>query len=217
MLNHDPQVLAKEPQAMKCVSDHVNYGIWLKPAGMLCQGTKWSDHTVATQVAGRITGKHCHLVHRLDRAACGLLLIAYTKNALRNLAALFENRQVNKTYRATVHGRFTLDLPLSINSPVEGRSAQTTVQQVSEDEHDNRSVLTVSIDSGRKHQIRRHLAEIGYPIVGDRLYGGPENQETPPADLQLVACHLGFKCPFTAQAVSVSINADEALAWESTA
>jgi len=211
ILNFDEQVLAKKPQAMHCVSDHVNYGIWHKPAGMLCQGSKWSDHTVATQVAGKISGKHCHLVHRLDRAACGLLLIAYTKNALRSLAALFEKRQVSKTYQATVFGCLTQELPLQIDAPIDGRAALTTVQEANSDSARNRSVLLLSIDSGRKHQIRRHLAGLGHPIVGDRLYGQQNDNQVSAVDLQLVACRLGFTCPYTSEKVSVSIDAKAAL------
>ncbi|MFK7858432.1 MAG: RluA family pseudouridine synthase [Granulosicoccus sp.] len=208
ILNYDPGLLAKDAQAMHCVSDHVNYGIWFKPAGMHCQGSKWSDHTVATQVAEGIKGKHCYLVHRLDRAASGLLLIAYTKNALRNLAAMFEKRLVIKTYQATIEGDFNHPLPLVLDAPIEGRTALTIVNHVSKDASIDCSVLTLSIESGRKHQIRRHLAELRHPIIGDRLYGQPRDNSGVQSDLQLLASHLEFKCPFTARKVSVTINAD---------
>lgn len=214
MLNHDSAVLAKTPLPMHCVSDHVNYGIWFKPSGMLCQGSKWSDHTVATQVAATVVGKHCHLVHRLDRAACGLMVIAYTKNALRNLAALFEKRQVSKRYQATVAGEVTVELPLILDAPIDGKSALTTIQQVNCDVQNHRSMVTVSIDSGRKHQIRRHLAQLGHPIIGDRLYGHQLELENSSINLQLVACHLSFICPFTTETVSVSIDADSALSGD---
>lgn len=216
ILNYDPAVLSKAPQPMHCLSDHVNYGIWFKPAGMLCQGSKWSDHTVATQVAAGITGKHCYLVHRLDKAACGLLLIAYTQNALRSLAVMFEKRLVSKTYQATVTGNMCAELPMTVDNPIDGKAASTTVLKVEFDTEHNRSVLTLSIDSGRKHQIRRHLAELGYPIVGDRLYGHQKDNESPASDLQLVACQLGFKCPFTTDAVSVTIDANSALSGSSS-
>ena len=57
----------------------------------------------------------------------------------------------------------------------------------------NTSVLDVNIDSGRKHQIRRHIAFLGHPICGDRLYGNGDNSK----DLQLSAYYLAFCCPFT--------------------
>lgn len=61
------------------------------------------------------------------------------------------------------------------------------------DPEKNQSLLDVSIDTGRKHQIRRHSAELGFPVVGDRLYG-----EIKVADnLQLTAYYLAFQCPFS--------------------
>jgi len=268
---------------MFLVSDHVNYGIWYKPAGMLCQGSKWSDHTTATQVAAGISGRRCHLVHRLDRAACGLLLIAYTGSALRALTSLFEKRTIHKFYQASIDGTLTQGLPLTIDSPIDGKSALTVVhtaeQRVQHNSEHNAqhkaqhnsehnaqhegnsdySVLSLSIETGRKHQIRKHLSQMGHPIVGDRLYAlnqrpqpgtahvlsdsGESTSETVASgqsvsenfasdssanekdtgdrfasekvayeNLQLVACGLRFLCPFTKAPVSVSINADAALA-----
>lgn len=211
MLNYDVQVLAQEPQLMHCLSDQVNYGIWFKPSGMLCQGSKWSDHTVATQVAASICDKHCYLVHRLDKATCGLLLIAYTKNALRKLNYLFEQRGIEKHYQAYVNGEFNYPLPLTMDTPIDARHALTTVASVRYDTAANRSALRLDIDTGRKHQIRKHLAGIGYPVIGDRLYSEQNTMNDSVENLQLVAYAVRFSCPFTKRDVAVSIDADKAL------
>ncbi len=217
MLNYDPQVLAQNAQSMYCVSDQVNYGIWFKPSGMLCQGSKWSDHTVATQVAQRLTGKHCYLVHRLDKATCGLLIVAYTKNALRKLAQMFEQREIHKHYQAHVKGKFTHPLPQRLDTPIDDRHALTTILSMRYDSADDRSALRLSIDTGRKHQIRKHISGLGYPVIGDRMYS-KQNTATDAAmgttveNLQLVAYSLRFVCPFSAKEIAVSIDADKALA-----
>jgi len=214
MLNYDPDVLALVPPAhTHCLSDQVNYGIWYKPAGMLSQGSKWSDHTTITQVASTLRQGNCYLVHRLDRAACGLMLLAYTKNALQALTKLFEARQIDKLYQASVHGQVDFTLPHHIDTPLDDKSAKTTVQSVQHDLSDNTSTLMLNIESGRKHQIRRHLSQAGHPIVGDRLYRATDTPSTPEeTDLQLVACELGLVCPFTGTPIDVSINPNDALA-----
>lgn len=211
MLNYDPQVLSQIPQSMHCVQEHKNYGIWFKPVGMLCQGSKWSDHTVATQVATNLSGHPCYLVHRLDKAASGLLLLAYTKNALRSLSLLFEQRQISKQYQAIVVGNFEQPLPTLIDEPIDGRSARSTILSA-EPNRDNSllldrcTTLTISIDTGRKHQIRKHLSGLGFPIVGDRLYAQANTENTDQVDLQLLATHLSFDCPFTQHRIDVSLD-----------
>ena len=232
MLNYNPQILASQPQPMWCVSDQVNYGIWFKPAGMLCQGSKWSDHTTATEVAAGMRNKPCYLVHRLDRAACGLLVLAYTKNALRALADMFAAQNIGKTYTARVSGEVSLDFPLTINTPIDEKSAVTTLHDKLFDSATQTSTLRLSIATGRKHQIRKHLAGIGFAILGDRLYaerpaekhaGDDEKKyaqnmvdKSPEINLQLVANELHFNCPFTRHEVRVTIDAEKALAGQLT-
>lgn len=202
MLNYNPQVLAEKPLNLVCISDHVNYGIWCKPAGMLCQGSKWGDHTTATQVANTMTGKNCYLVHRLDKAASGLLLIAYTKNATRRLTDMFQRRAIKKYYLVTVNGLYDLPLPRVVETPLDGKYAHTEILSAEADQDAGCSELSLSIATGRKHQIRRHLAAEGFPVIGDRLYS-PQFDHT--QDLQLRACALSFDCPFTGAAINESL------------
>lgn len=193
-VNYNPQVLIQKPALPVLVSDQVNYGVWFKPPGVHSQGSKWGDHTTITTAASEVCGKKCLLVHRLDRAACGLILLAYTKNAHTALCALFEKRQINKTYLTQVHGQWAQSLPLTINTEIAGKQARTVVVKAVNAKDGLESSLTVNIETGRKHQIRSHLAGLGYPVVGDRLFDPQREHQT---DLKLAAYELQFDCPFS--------------------
>lgn len=193
-LNYDANVLSSLALQPTLVSDEVNYSIWSKPAGMLSQGSKWSDHCTITQTVQRQHGKPTYLVHRLDKAASGLIVVAHTKNALKKLADLFAKREVEKHYQVLVHGEFTKSLPHKLDSDIDGKSALTEVLSADYNKADDMSVLLVSISTGRKHQIRSHLNDCGFPVVGDRLFDGDRVHTQ---DLQLTASQLAFECPFT--------------------
>jgi len=177
------------------VAAEKNYSVWDKPAGLLSQGSKWSDHCTITSQVERIHKKKSLLVHRLDRAARGLIVIAHTRNAVIALTDAFAARKIDKTYRAIVKGVYeTAALPVVIETPIEGKPAHTEIVQAKEIAGTGRSDLTIKIKTGRKHQIRSHLAQLGFPVVGDRLFDSSEEHRE---DLQLVASELGFVCPFT--------------------
>ena len=202
LLNYDPRILAARAPDPLLISDQVNYSIWNKPAGVFSQASKWADHCSIVRMVECGHGKSSYLVHRLDRAARGLIVIAHTRNALQRLTALFEQRQIEKFYRVTVVGRFATPLPFDIRQPVDGRSAHSCVLECRYRESENLTDLVVQIHTGRKHQIRQHLAAAGFPILGDRLYGASVE---PPVDLQLVASRLEFQCPFTRKAMKFEL------------
>ena len=182
----------------KLIADNISYSVWYKPYGMLSQGSKWSDHCTIARWAERNleTERPAFIVHRLDRATTGLIIVAHTKKMARLLTSQFEQRQIEKRYQAIVHGDHRArPQPDTVRAMVNDKSACSHFNCVQYDKQQNLSLVDVSIETGRKHQIRQHLAAINFPIVGDRLYGSDSDG----VDLQLCAYSLQFCCPITSE------------------
>ena len=119
-------------------------------------------------------GEQLYLVHRLDRDVSGCLLIAKTRKALNHANQEWQNNRVVKIYHALVFQKGSvfegrIQKPLLDQSGRE-QSAET-IFSTKQSFNDNIALLSVQITTGRKHQIRRHLASINCPIIGDRKYG----------------------------------------------
>jgi len=196
---YDRVILEYDMTPAELVSDFGDYSVWNKPYGVYSQGSKWGDHcTIAYWVQHNLEPQRpVFVIHRLDRATNGLMLLAHTKRAARLLSQMFEQRKLEKKYRALVHGRFSSALQ-TVNTPIDSRSACShfSLDQFYPDT--DQSLVDVAIESGRKHQIRRHLSELGFPIVGDRLHGIEKTVNTG-MDLQLCAYRLVFTCPLTGE------------------
>ena len=199
---YDESVLSKETAPAILVEDLGEYSIWNKPSGMLSQGSKWGDHCTVNRWAEKHLQpeRPAFIVHRLDLAANGLIILAHTKSVASQLSKMFEQRQIDKRYHVEVEGDFSrvkaiAENVLTINDAVDEKTAISHVSVLAFNSVDNTSTLEVKIETGRKHQIRKHLSNLGFPVVGDRLYGiGSET-----IDLQLQAKSLKFTCPLTAE------------------
>lgn len=216
-LYYHPSVLHHTPPEPTLLLDRQAYSIWLKPRGMLSQGSKWGDHSALyrwVEMHYQPDGqpRQAWMVHRLDRATAGLQILAHTKKMAQALSRLFENHEIEKLYQTVVHGEFP-ETPQTFTAPIDGKPAVTHARRLRFDAVNNLSQLEIRIETGRKHQIRRHLSEAGFPVVGDRLYGD-ENQdgllqrEARP-DLQLTALRLRFTCPLTHETVDLSLSPDQ--------
>ena len=134
-------------------------------------------------------------VHRLDVPTSGLVLIARTEEALRELSRQFRECEVRKTYRAIVNGR--LDQNGTIELPLDGKPCRTDYgadPAVRSLHTEWVTPLTLHPRTGRTHQIRRHLAAIGHPVVGDREHGTP-GEVFRGKGLFLAAVGLSFRHP----------------------
>ncbi len=194
-LYYDPSVLRQTVSPPDLIADEGDYSVWYKPTRMLSQGSKWGDHCTLSRWVETHDKKHrpALTIHRLDRAASGLMLIAHSKKTAGLLAAMFINKTIDKQYRAIVHGQFPIEDAVTVfDEPIDNRTARTHANALQVDTAQNQSILQLRIDTGRKHQIRKHLSAAGFPIVGDRLYGGGDQ-----CDLQLMAVSLRFCCPLT--------------------
>lgn len=193
-LYYDDYLLSLEPPPAAMLADEQQYSVWYKPKGLLAQGTMFGDHCSLLYFAEKhfTPRRDCLLVHRLDNGADGLMLIAHSRRSAAVLSELFQKRSMEKHYRVTVEGAPALQ---AIDTPLDGKDAITRILSVTPDPAQDRSVLDVTIDTGRKHQIRRHLASIGHPVIGDREYGHGGGKQA----LQLSAISLAFLCPITNQ------------------
>jgi 23S rRNA pseudouridine1911/1915/1917 synthase len=155
------------------------------------------------------------LVHRLDRDTSGVLLVARTEAVLRTLQDALREREIARTYVALVAGvpasaRGTIDAPLGrdprhptkVALVAGGRPARTHYRRLAA--WDDAALLEVALETGRTHQIRVHLASIGFPVIGDRTYGGRRRTHRADAGRQwLHALRVGFVHPVDGHPVVV--------------
>lgn len=190
-----------------------------KPSGLLSvpgKGENLADCLIARVQA---VFPEALLVHRLDRDTSGVMVFALTPHAQRHLGLQFEKRQVKKTYLARVFGRVeeregTVDLPLIVDWPnrpkqhvdfENGKPAVTDWKVLRYEENATR--MRLFPQTGRSHQLRVHMLELGHPILGDPFYATGEARDAPRLMLHAESLRLRHpdggkgltikaKCPF---------------------
>jgi RluA family pseudouridine synthase len=145
-------------------------------------------------------------VHRLDNPTSGLLIIAKTAQALMKLGHLFEQREIKKKYVAVVMGELTKKG--NVDSKIDGLDAFTQFEKmksVPSLKNGFLSLVELYPETGRTHQLRIHMAEIGFPIVGDKIHGS-EGNVLNGKGLFLAATSLIFKHPITQEEITINID-----------
>ncbi len=187
-----------------------------KPAGVVVHpGAGRPDGTLANGLLARIPeiadlGREHRwgIVHRIDRDTSGLLIVAKKAAAFDHLQAALKERAVNRRYLALVAGRFanttgTIDAPVGrdhahptrMTVTEGGRQARTHYRRLAEWEKQDESLMAVTLETGRTHQIRVHMRAIDHSIVGDPVYGSGGRMAGDPGRTWLHAEALTFEHP----------------------
>ena len=201
-----------------------------KPAGLLTQPDRNTDESLIDQTRQWIKEKYnkpnnifLGLVHRLDRNVSGVVLFARTSKAASRLSKQFREGTPKKHYRAIVLGKLKEEHTTLVHYLRKEKSLRATVfpretptAKRSELSYEvinsleNKSLLEVSLSTGRFHQIRAQMAFIGHPIIGDVKYGAPE--PLPNQEIALYAHKLVFSHPVSNE--EITLTAPEPKTWE---
>lgn len=188
-----------------------------KPNGLLAVPGRGADKQDC--LAARVQARYpdALIVHRLDMATSGLMVMARGAAAQRALSGAFAARAVKKRYIAVVAGRLesppqgwgVIDLPIIVDwpsrplrivDPIRGKPSLTRWRVLGNDETGLRTRIELEPVTGRSHQLRVHLRELGHPILGDALYAPPDVQALS-GRLLLHAWSLGLAHPLSGEAL----------------
>lgn len=214
----EEEVIRGEAIPLDIVYEDDDLAVIDKPAGMVIHpGTGNESGTLVNAILARYPQlaamddpeKRMGIVHRLDKDTSGLVVIAKNSKALKNLMAQFKSRDVDKTYIALVErtpktetGR--IEVPIARDPQQrkrmavirDGKPAITEFEIIERDFKDGQALVRVKLLTGRTHQIRVHMAFIGCPVVGDRVYGFRKQRIGLKRNF-LHAAEIGFNHPTT--------------------
>lgn len=212
----DTQFVYQPPQqALRMVYQDHDYIAIDKPAGLLSVMGRLPEHQDSAYLRILKLYPTAKVTHRLDMATSGILLFAKHRAAEVAMSKLFQARAVQKCYTALVEGLLpqqgSVDVPLITdweNRPKQkvdfeiGKSAMTLYQLLSHNSAQGTSRVLLSPITGRSHQLRVHMAHIGHPILGDKIYH-PQPQLSPIPRMALHAHLLAFTQPFSGQHIVI--------------
>ena len=196
-----------------------------KPPGLLCVPGRGPDKQDCLSARAQQRWPGALVVHRLDQATSGLVLMARHPDAQRRLSHAFAERQVHKRYQAIVAGHMAapnngdwaeINLPIAADwerrplrvvDTVHGKPSLTRWRVRDHNAAEGTTHVELEPVTGRTHQLRVHLAAIGHPILGDALYADAATQALAPR-LLLHASHLAFTHPSTGAGMALHRAAD---------
>ncbi|MEA3522407.1 MAG: RluA family pseudouridine synthase [Campylobacterota bacterium] len=193
IIEGDFEFISFEPitKGLKPSFENDEFVLFDKPSGLLIHPqNRHTPYSLVDEIKYQY-GKDANITHRIDQETSGLVLAARNKISERDLKMMFQERHIQKTYLAFVHGEFKESL--HVNAPLlrkkdesaivrmvvkvdlEGKNSETYIKPLKYFPEYNITLVEAKPKTGRQHQIRVHLFHVKHPIVGDPIYGQNEN------------------------------------------